>query len=68
MRNLVFKNLPKVIGEYSVKRISPDEVIVTGAIEPFNFVRYRLDKHRSKFDWQVVKYEQGNLHLSCVKK
>lgn len=67
MRNIVFKNLPTVIGEYSVKRNEDGRVVIVGATQPFKFIEFKLDEKRSKRDWKVQKFQNGELHLECVK-
>jgi len=67
MRNIIFKNLPKVIGEYSIKRDDTGMVVISGAIQPFKVVQFKLGAKRSKHDWKIQKFQNGDLHLECVK-
>jgi len=68
MRNIIFKNVPKVIGEYSIKRDEAGVLIIRGATKPFKFVEIKLDANRSKYDWKILKFQNGKLHLGCVKE
>ena len=67
MRNIVFKNLPPIIGEYKLYKDEKGLVIISGATKPFKFVEFRLDPKRSKHDWKIKKFQNGELHLECIK-
>jgi hypothetical protein len=67
MRGIVIKNVPSVIGEYKVKRLDSNLVIVTGATQPFKSVEFKLDSRRSRYDWIIEKYKDGDLHLKPIK-
>jgi hypothetical protein len=68
MRNIIFKNVPNIIGEYSIERDETGTVVVRGATQPFKFVQFKLDPKRSKLDWKIQKFQNGELHLECVKE